>query len=95
MQLNFPKKQKKSSKVNILGISIFHKYYRGDVSEIRRLLSLCGIEVNCFLCSNCNLESIENLSEAELNIVINPEYGFEILPWKGPTLKYIHTHRFW
>lgn len=76
-QLNFPKKQKKPSKVNILGISIFHKYYRGDVNEIRRLLSMCGIEADCFLCSDCDIKDIENLSEAELNIVINPEYGCE------------------
>ena len=74
-RLAFPKKKIKTSKVNILGISIFHKYYRGDVGELKRILALCGIEVNCFLCANCSINSIKNLSEAELNIVIHPEYG--------------------
>ncbi len=76
-QLNFPEKPMISSKVNILGISMFHKYFKGDIIEIKRLLSLCHIEAKCFLCSDCSLESIKNLSEAELNIVINPEYGYE------------------
>lgn len=74
-KLAFPKRKMKTSKVNILGISIFHKYHRGDVEELKRILSLCGIEINCFLCADCSIKSIKTLSEAELNIVIHPEYG--------------------
>ena len=36
-------------KVNILGMSIFHKYYQGDCREFTRLLDLCGIDVSCIL----------------------------------------------
>ena len=61
--------------VNILGISIFHKYYAGDIAELRRLLALCGIEVSCVLCSERDIEHIKNIGSAALNIIIHPEYG--------------------
>jgi nitrogenase molybdenum-iron protein alpha/beta subunit len=37
---------------------------------------MCHIEINCFLCSECSLESIEDIPAASLNIVLNPEYGY-------------------
>mgnify|MGYP000888390688 CR=1 FL=1 len=76
-QLSFSKSNVKSSKVNILGLSIYHKNYRGDIEEIKRLFKMCDIEINCFLLSQCNLESIEKIPDAELNIVLNPEYGYD------------------
>lgn len=69
---------KKLDTVNIIGLSIYHKYYLGDIEEIKRLLALCDIKVNCFLGCDCSLESIQNMSSAALNIVINPEFGLEI-----------------
>ncbi len=75
-QLCSPMGAVKSARVNILGLSIFHKNYRGDVEEIKRLFKMCGIEINCFLCSECNPESIEKIPAADLNIVLNPEYGY-------------------
>lgn len=75
-QLCFPKSKVKTEKVNILGLSIFHKNYRGDIAEIKRLFKMFHIEINCFLCSECSLESLENVPGASLNIVLNPEYGY-------------------
>lgn len=63
--------------VNILGISIFHKNYTGDTAELKRLMELCGITVNCILCAGCTLEEIKNLPKASLNIVVHPEYGMK------------------
>lgn len=61
--------------VNILGLSIFHKYYAGDIAELKRLMELCSISVNCVICADCDVESIRSVPGAALNIVIHPEYG--------------------
>ncbi len=65
----------KKKRVNILGLSIFHKYYQGDLKELKRLLDLCDIELNCVLCCESSLNEIENISNADLNIVIDKKYG--------------------
>lgn len=62
-------------KVNLLGLSIFHKYYQGDKAELQHLLELCNIEVNCCLCCDCSLDEIRHLGNADLNIVLHPNYG--------------------
>jgi nitrogenase molybdenum-iron protein alpha/beta subunit len=61
--------------VNILGLSLYHKNFAGDSAELTRLLTLCGITVNCFLCADCDLGSIGEVPRAALNIVLHPEYG--------------------
>lgn len=67
--------QKKKKSVNLLGLSIFHRNYRGDLLELTRLLKLCGISVNCSLCCQSSLAEVRRLPEAELNVVLYPEYG--------------------
>ncbi len=64
-------------KVNILGLSIYHKYYRGDSYELRKMLKLCDIDVNCILCANSTLEEIGNMKNTDLNIVLHKDYGLE------------------
>lgn len=71
-------KEIKENTVNILGISIFEKYHEGDILELKRLLKLCGITVNCTLSSYCTVEEIKNLSSAKLNIVLHKDTGEEI-----------------
>ncbi len=61
--------------VNILGQSIWHRNYAGDVAEIERLMTLCGIDVNCFLCAGSDLDRILRLPDAALNVVLHPEFG--------------------
>ena len=68
-------------KVNILGISIWQKYALGDMEEIRRILSMCGIEVNTILCAGCSLEEMKKIPEADLNIVLYPEMGLSGAKW--------------
>ena len=67
--------QEKKKAVNLLGLSIYHRYYRGDLLELTRLLGLCGIEVNCSLCCRSTLEEVRHLTDAALNVVLYPEYG--------------------
>ena len=64
-------------KVNILGMSIFHKYYQGDCREFTRLLDLCGIDVSCILCCECTFEEIMGMRNADLNIVVDTIYGMD------------------
>jgi len=63
--------------VNILGLSIFHKNCIGDVNELKHMMELCGIAVNCVLCADCDLDSIKKLPDAALNIVLHPEYALK------------------
>lgn len=76
---DFTAKDRKQNvkRVNILGLSIFHKYYRGDIEELTHMLELCGIEVNCVLCTNSSVDEIKKLWDADLNIVLHKEYGLE------------------
>ena len=67
--------------VNILGISIWQKYALGDMEEIRRILAMCGIDVNTILCAGCSLEEMRKIPEADLNIVLYPEMGLSGAKW--------------
>lgn len=62
-------------KVNLLGLSIWDRYNDGDKKELCRMLGLCGIEVNCILCSGSSLEDIRNIPAADLNVAVNPRAG--------------------
>ena len=64
--------------VNILGLSIYDNYSQGDKDEIKRLLSLCGININCFLGCDADIEQIKNVGKAKLNVVIDKNYGLDI-----------------
>lgn len=68
-------------RVNLLGMSLFHRYHTGDVAELRRLLGLCGIEVGCALCAGSGLDEVRRLPEAQLNVVVHPEYGLQTAKW--------------
>ena len=62
-------------RVNLLGVSVWHRYWEGDLEELERLLALCGIGVNCRLCAGASVEEIRRLPDAELNLLLYPEMG--------------------
>ena len=66
-----PARREKS--VNILGMSIWHRYHEGDMLELKRLLGLCGIDVLTFPGAECSFADLKKLPEARLNIVLYPE----------------------
>ena len=70
-------------RVNILGLSIFDRYFEGDREEIERMLAQCGIETGCFLAADCSLSEISGMRGADLNVVIDPQRGRE-------TAEYLH-----
>ena len=61
--------------VNVFGLSIWHIRFEDSLKEIKRLLELCGIEVNCFLCAGSTVDEIKQISCSELNIVVDADYG--------------------
>ena len=64
-------------RVNLLGLSIWQRYFEGDLKELRRLFALCGVEVNSALCAGCSLDELRAMPEADLNVVLYPEMGLD------------------
>lgn len=69
-------RQKKSQPlINILGLSIYDRYAAGDREELSRIFSQMGIGISCFLGSDCSLEDLAALPNADLNLLLVPERG--------------------
>ena len=72
-----PARRERPPRVNLLGLSIWQRYFEGDLKELRRCFALCGIEVNAALCANSSLDELRRLPEADLNVVLYPEMGMD------------------
>ena len=77
--------------VNLVGFSVFQKYWLGDAAELTRLLGLCGVAVNCAMFADCRLDDLRNLGAAQLTVVVRPEFGVRTAAeiearWGVPTL---------
>jgi len=68
--------------VNLVGLSIWHKHWKGSRAELERLLSLCGIKVHAVLMADCTVEQIRQLRSAVCNVVVHDELG-------GPLAKHL------
>lgn len=75
------KSEKEEKTVNLIGISIYHKYFEGDILEIKRLLALCGIKVKTSMLAGDSTKQLSCFAEAELNVILQPEYGKEAALW--------------
>ncbi len=72
------KKPVKKGTVNIIGLSLLHLRFEDSSDELKRMLSLCGIDINTVLCAGSSVNEIENISSAELNVVIDEDYGLKV-----------------
>ncbi len=70
-------KEGSKKKVNLFGLSIWHRYVQGDMEELRRLFELNDIEINAAPCSECSFKELESIPDADLNVVLYPEMGLE------------------
>lgn len=77
----------KNKQVNLIGLSLFHRHWEGDVAELTRLLSLCGISVNTVLCAGCTVEELEAISSAEINLVVHDEFADGLGPFLNSHLR--------
>jgi nitrogenase molybdenum-iron protein beta chain len=67
---------KKRGVVNVFGtVPGQDAFYKGNLAEIKRLLSALGLTVNTFFGEFETLENLRFSSEAELNIVLSDIYG--------------------
>lgn len=63
-------------KVNVLGlVPGGDVFYKGNLREIKRLLSLLGLEVNTFIGEGETLDDFENAGDAALNLVLSDVHG--------------------
>lgn len=76
--LDLKKLDLKEKTVNIIGISIYDKYFRNNLKSIKNLLSEYGIRIICSLGAGDGIDQIRKMGEAELNVVVKSEYGKEI-----------------
>jgi nitrogenase molybdenum-iron protein alpha/beta subunit len=72
---------KVKKRINLLGFSIYQKHYEGNLSELKRLLKLVGIEVGCTLMAGCTTQQLQASASAELQVLLAPEYGRETAQW--------------
>ncbi|WP_089612106.1 nitrogenase component 1 [Dehalobacterium formicoaceticum] len=70
--------KKQGNLVNLIGISIYNKYFLGDIQEMERLFNACGLQINCVLCADTSLEEIKKIPQADLNVILYPELGLEV-----------------
>ncbi|MCC8162626.1 MAG: nitrogenase component 1 [Lachnospiraceae bacterium] len=68
-----PDRASRQKSVNLLGLSVWQRYWEGDLAELKRLFTLCGITVNCCPAAQNSLEELRRLPAADLNVVVFPE----------------------
>ncbi len=73
-----PFSQKKDKRVNLIGISVFNRFWEGNLAILTELLNLCKIRVNCVLACGCSVDDIKNLGKAGINLVIHREQAKEL-----------------
>jgi nitrogenase molybdenum-iron protein beta chain len=72
-----PKQESKKEKtVNVFGLIPGNDvFYKGNLKEIKRVLSLIGVEANTFIGEGETLENFRNAGRAALNIVLSDVYA--------------------
>jgi light-independent protochlorophyllide reductase subunit B len=66
---------------NILGPTALGFRHRDDVREISQLLQTLGIEVKVIAPLNASVEDIQNLAQADFNVVLYPEIASTSAHW--------------
>ncbi|MGN1044681.1 MAG: nitrogenase component 1 [Candidatus Methanomethylophilaceae archaeon] len=64
--------------VNILGLGIWQLNWTDTIDELVRILDLCGIDVITAPFAGSSTEDLKASANAELNIVVIPEYGEDV-----------------
>jgi nitrogenase molybdenum-iron protein beta chain len=79
--------KKKNKKVNVFGlIPGGDVFYKGNLKEIKRVLSLIGVEANTLIGERETLADIKSSGDAELNIILSDVYA----PLSEKAFKEVH-----
>lgn len=81
LKIQPPLKKAPSKKVNLIGLSLLHKYWKGSVAEMKRLLAFLGLEVGAVLLAGTSVQEIRESGDAACNIILFPEYGRKTAEW--------------
>lgn len=66
----FFKKNDNTYQINILGIiPLYNMYWKGDMEELRQLMSLINLNVHSFIANNLNIEKLKEINNS--NLIIN------------------------
>lgn len=76
-----PEVQTDARTVALVGLSIAHQHWSGSAEELRRLLTLCGIEVVCAVGAGSCIEEYRQIPRAACYAVVHDEYADRIGPW--------------
>ena len=71
----------KPKTVTLLGISMAHAHWEGSLTELRRLLGLCGIGVSCVVGAGSTVEEWRRIPSAACLAVLHAEYGERVARW--------------
>ena len=75
--MDLEKKARKKGRVNLLGADPLQNHVLGNLKELKRLLTLAGLEVGvCFY--DESLEDLKKVPEADYNLVFCPETGLDL-----------------
>ena len=80
-RLAVPRMPVQPRRVNLIGLSLYHRHWAGDAVELTRLLALCGIAVNTVLCAGCTVDELMRIGTAEANLVVHDEFSDRLLPF--------------
>ncbi|MDR2648492.1 MAG: hypothetical protein LBB94_02080 [Clostridiales bacterium] len=70
--------EKRKDTVNLLGLVPGQDaFYKGNLTELKRLLEQLGLRVNTFFGEGETLDNLRNASEASLNLVLSDRYGIK------------------
>lgn len=72
---------KSGNRVNLLGFSIYQKYWKGNIAELTRLCELMGLSVVSTPGAGSDTATIRESATASCNILIYPEYAERTAEW--------------
>lgn len=73
--LDPPKNETDPGTVNLLGLPILCKDWRGSLDEVSKILGMMGLRVTSSIGSGCSCEDVMRSSMAEFNVSVFPEFS--------------------
>ncbi len=72
---------KSGMRVNLLGLSLYHKHWEGTRAELIKICELMGLSVVAVPCCGSTIAEIRESATASYNVVVFPEYAKETAEW--------------
>ena len=77
-----------SMSVNLIGFSTVQSAWKDSIQKLQEQLAKAQIKVNCcLLTNNTQLSEVQNLGQAQLNLVLDKELGLPVAEWLQQNLQ--------